>query len=309
MEASILIIDDSENQRKQIHEILLERSMGSSFHEASDGLQGIKMLVEKEVDLILCDLEMPGFDGFKFLAAKNNIEKERDVPVIMLTGSDSAKNKIKGLEQGASDYLIKPFDPEELIARVRVHLKIKYLQDELKKSNDKLRDLANTDPLTGLSNRRVLMDELVKEFERAKRLNKSFCFLMLDIDFFKKINDTFGHQSGDEVLKKLAQTIREQIRPYDLGARFGGEEFAIILPETDAKTSLSVAERLRSVIAGLSFEGALEGYQVTTSIGASLFINENYESKDDFIHAADQALYKAKESGRNRVILAESPNS
>lgn len=301
MSASILIIDDSENQRKQVHKILRDNAIGSSFHEASDGLKGIKTLMEQEVDLILCDLEMPGFDGFKFLSAKNNIEERRDIPVIMLTGNISAKNKIKGLEQGASDYVTKPFDPAELIARVNVHLKIKNLQDELKESNEKLRELANTDALTGLSNRRVMTRELKKEFQRSLRLEKNLCFLMTDIDFFKKINDTYGHQVGDDVLKVVAGTMQDQIRPYDQISRFGGEEFAVVLPETDKEAALIVAERLRGKISELLFEGDMKGYQVTISTGMAVLYGDNYESEDDLINAADQALYRAKEGGRNRV--------
>ncbi|MBE9503458.1 MAG: diguanylate cyclase [Proteobacteria bacterium] len=304
MNASILIIDDSENQRKQIHKILLDNSIGSSFHEAADGLEGIKALMEQEVDLILCDLEMPGFDGFKFLAAKKNIEIRRDIPVIILTGNISAKNKIKGLEQGASDYVTKPFDPAELIARVNVHLKIKNLQDKLKESNEKLRELANTDALTGLSNRRVMTSELKKEFQRTVRLGKNLCFLMIDIDFFKKTNDSYGHQAGDDVLKAVADTMLEQIRPYDQIARFGGEEFAVILPETDKDGAVIVAERIRAKISELLFEGEMEGHQVTISTGISVLYGDNYDSEDDLINAADQALYRAKEGGRNRVEVA-----
>lgn len=301
MDCSILIIDDSKTQRQQILQTLQDNSLGNIFHEAGDGIEGFKSTLANKVDLILCDVEMPGFDGFKFLAMKEGREELKDIPVILLTSHSDSESKIRGLEHGASDYLTKPFVPGELLARVRVHLKLKVLQDELKKSNEMLRELSNTDPLTGLYNRRHMMEILNREFQRAIRTDKALSMLMIDIDHFKSINDTYGHQQGDEVLKAVAQSARIQLRPYDLIARFGGEEFAVILPSTNLLTASIVAERLRSAISQLTFTDSMQDRQITISLGVACVASSDIQSVEELIHQADENLYNAKRNGRNRV--------
>ncbi len=303
MEPTLLIIDDSPTSRSEIRQILRHGGICREFHEAADGISGLKMALAQSVDLILCDLEMPGMDGFKFLAMKNSREELRDVPVIILTSHEKQETKIRGLEQGASDYLTKPFDSGELIARVRVQLKIKNLQDELRKSNELLRQLAVTDPLTQLANRRSLMETLGREFERAKRLQSSLAVIMVDIDHFKRVNDTFGHQDGDRVLISVGQLLARQLRPYDMAARYGGEEFALILPDANGRSAGQVAERLRSLISELTFGGTLSRLKVTASFGIAALPSSRIHSLDDLIREADEALYRAKREGRNRVVL------
>ncbi len=303
MEPTLLIIDDSPTSRSEIRQILRQGGICREFHEAADGISGLKMALAQSVDLILCDLEMPGMDGFKFLAMKNSREELRDVPVIILTSHEKQETKIRGLEQGASDYLTKPFDSGELIARVRVQLKIKNLQDELRKSNELLRQLAVTDPLTQLANRRSLMETLGREFERAKRLQSSLGVIMVDIDHFKRVNDTFGHQDGDRVLISVGQLLARQLRPYDMAARYGGEEFALILPDANGRSAGQVAERLRSLISELTFGGTLSRLKVTASFGIAALPSSRIHSLDDLIREADEALYRAKREGRNRVVL------
>ncbi len=303
MEPTLLIIDDSPTSRSEIRQILRQGGICREFHEAADGISGLKMALAQSVDLILCDLEMPGMDGFKFLAMKNSREELRDVPVIILTSHEKQETKIRGLEQGASDYLTKPFDSGELIARVRVQLKIKNLQDELRKSNELLRQLAVTDPLTQLANRRSLMETLGREFERAKRLQSSLAVIMVDIDHFKRVNDTFGHQDGDRVLISVGQLLARQLRPYDMAARYGGEEFALILPDANGRSAGQVAERLRSLISELTFGGTLSRLKVTASFGIAALPSSRIHSLDDLIREADEALYRAKREGRNRVVL------
>jgi PleD family two-component response regulator len=182
METSILIMDDSKAVRQQILDILKKTSPFESYYEAGDGFEGFKIVLSRPVDVILCDLEMPGMDGFKFLSMIKAREELRNIPVIMLTGHEDRNAKIRGLEQGASDFVTKPFDPEELMARVKVQFKIKSLQDELKKSNQLLLELSNTDPLTNLFNRRCLMETLNREFERSKRTKNSLSLIIVDID-------------------------------------------------------------------------------------------------------------------------------
>src|SRR6185369_12791161 len=204
MSDNVLIIDDSDAVRERIIKTLESFELFARYYEAEDGLEGFKRLLSSPVDIILCDLEMPRIDGFKFLSMLKSRPDLQDVPVIILTGMNDRERKIKGLEQGASDYITKPFDPEELVARVKVHLKIKKLQDELKHSNELLMELSNTDHLTGLFNRRYMMEALDKELHRSMRKGGALSLIILDIDHFKHVNDRFGHQQGDIVLKQVA---------------------------------------------------------------------------------------------------------
>lgn len=299
--STILVIDDSRMARQEVIEILRQNSPNTSYHEAADGIEGLKMALDKPIDLIICDVEMPGMDGFKFLRMLSSREELQDIPVIMVTGREDTEAKIRSLEQGASDYVTKPYDSGELLARVKVQLKVKSLQDKLKQSNQMLLELSHTDPLTGLNNRRSMMEALDIEFERSTRKHSPLSLLMLDIDHFKKINDTFGHQQGDAVLQTLATLLKEHLRQYDLAARFGGEEFALILPETNEKDAGMVAERIRQSIEKMRLGDFPEEFCLTASIGVATSPNEALAYPDDLIREADNALYLAKRSGRNRI--------
>lgn len=298
---SILIIDDSDAVREQIVQTLSAVSLFGQYHQACDGIQGFKTLLKVPVDLILCDLEMPRMDGFKFLSMLGTREELKDIPVIMLTGREDRDLKIKGLEQGASDYVTKPFDPGELVARVKVQIKLKSLQDELKKSNELLKQLSNTDPLTRLYNRRYLMETLEREFQRSYRKQGYLSLVLLDIDHFKKINDTYGHQEGDVVLAAVAEMAQVELRRYDIAARYGGEEFVLVLPETPPPEALAVAERLRESVQSMEFPRPMENLTVTISLGVATYPSERIDCIDSLIRQADEALYRAKQSGRNRV--------
>ncbi len=275
------------------------------YLEASNGIEGFKMLLSNPVDVILCDLEMPGMDGLKFLGMLGSRNELRDIPVIILTGREEKEQKVRGLERGASDYITKPFDAAELIARVKVQLKIKMLQDNLKEQNRKLEELSNTDSLTQLANRRFLMKALEKEFHRSERNGNALALVMADIDHFKKINDSYGHQEGDFVLKAVAGAVSDNLREYDLAARFGGEEFALVLPEAALGQAMLVAERVREKVAKLALKGHLQGQRVTISLGVAAHPNPQIKTIDDLIRLADDALYAAKREGRNRVIIAD----
>jgi len=305
MPYTVLIIDDSPTLRRQVISILESAGLFARHQEADNGIDGFKLLLTDAPDIVLCDLEMPGMDGLKFLDMRNARAELRDVPVIMLTGREEPEQKIKGLERGASDYVTKPFDAGELIARVKVQLKIKRLQDDLKEQNRKLEELSNTDPLTQLANRRCLMQSLKQEFQRSERTGHQLSLIMADIDHFKRINDSYGHQQGDAVLKAVSGTIRDQLRDYDLAARFGGEEFALVLPETDLAKAAQVAERIRQTVASISLGGALNELELTISLGVASFPGQQTTEVDDLIRNADDALYAAKREGRNRVVVAD----
>ncbi len=300
MDRSILVIEDRPSARQQIHAILKSSRLFSRIDEADDGLKGFKLLLENPADIVLCDLEMPKLDGLKFLCLVNSRKELRDIPVIILTGNEDERTKIKGLEQGASDYLTKPFEPRELIARLNIHLKIKVLQDELKKSNELLRELSITDSLTRLYNRRYLMECLNREFSRSCRGKTSMSLLMADVDHFKEINDTYGHPQGDRVLTALAAELRSHLRSYDIAARFGGEEFAMVLPDTGPAEAAEIAERLRRAAGEMTFSGA-PALSMTVSLGISAAPLQGIDTVEDLIREADRALYRAKREGRNRV--------
>jgi two-component system, cell cycle response regulator len=301
MSTSVLVIDDSVTVREQIIRTLESFNLFSRYHEAEDGLEGFKKLLSSPVDIIVCDLEMPRIDGFKFLTMLKARPELQDVPVIILTGVNDRELKIKGLEQGASDYITKPFDRDELVARVKIHLKIKKLQDDLKRSNELLLELSNTDHLTGLFNRRYMMEALDKEVQRSVRSGGNLSLIMLDIDHFKTVNDRFGHLQGDVVLQRVALQLQKELRSYDCAARYGGEEFVAILPDSPLKEAVLVADRIRLAVQGTRFNGQLSPLSLTASMGVACFSNEQSVTVDGFIKQADDALYRAKANGRNRV--------
>jgi len=299
---NVLIIDDSESVRVQIEQELLSTALFERIYKAGDGIEALKLLLESPVDLILCDLEMPRIDGFKLLGMIAGNEKLRDIPVIMLTGHGDSELKVKLLGQGASDYITKPFDAAELIARVKVHLKIKNLQDELKKSNERLKQLSDTDPLTLIYNRRYMMNMLEKEIQRASRKGTHLSLVMIDLDHFKQVNDKYGHQGGDKVLTHLAALSQTGLRSYDFIARYGGEEFVMALPETTHEDALMIAERLRLRIQLHHYTGSLKGLITTASMGVATYPTNFISSLADLIREADDAMYRAKAAGRNRVF-------
>jgi two-component system cell cycle response regulator len=295
---SLMIVEDSPAARNQIREIIKKFSLFEHIHEAANGAEGFKVLLEKrEIDLILCDVVMPKMDGFKFLSMKKSKPEFDTIPVIMLTGKEEVKDRIKGLAGGASDYVIKPCDPGELIARIKVQLKIKKLEDELKR-------LAVTDDLTGLHNRRYFFEVLEREFDRARRYNAKLSYLMIDIDHFKRFNDTYGHQIGDKLLTRLALLLKKGLRKHDTVARYGGEEFALLLPETNLNGAAIVAQRYRKQVEEKNFGSSRKPLRTTISIGVSCYPEAVMESSEDLIRHADEALYRAKQGGRNRVELA-----
>jgi two-component system cell cycle response regulator len=298
---SILIIDDSENVREQIAMELRSVALFERILQAGDGIEAFKLLLSTPIDLIICDLEMPRIDGFKLLGMITGREELRDIPVIMLTGHGNRELKIRLLGQGASDYVTKPFDAGELIARVKVQLKIKNLQDELKRSNDMLRQLSITDPLTLLYNRRYTTDMLVKELQRAERKGSHLSLVMLDIDFFKRVNDQYGHLIGDQILVAVAGLSRIGLRSYDFAARYGGEEFVLILPETAHEDALLIAERLRARVEMHLFTGSLKSLKITVSMGVATYPTDFIGTVEDLIREADEALFRAKKAGRNLV--------
>ncbi|MBJ6800720.1 diguanylate cyclase [Geomonas propionica] len=296
-----LVIDDSAAIREQVIRTLQDVGLFEQYREAKDGMEGFKTLIDCKADLVICDVEMPRMDGYKFLQLVASRPDLQGLPIIMLTGKMDFNSKIRGLEQGASDYLTKPFDSGELVARVKVQLKIKSLQDELKKANEQLKRLTNIDHLTGLFNRRYLAEVLEAEFFRAKRNGENLSLVMVDIDFFKQVNDTYGHQNGDVVLSSVADVIQQQMRAYDSAARYGGEEFVMVFPGTTLEGGVMAAERLRLAVIDHHFPHPLDDLTVTVSAGVAGYPSPQVDNLDSLFRRADEALYRAKQNGRNRV--------
>ena len=305
-ERTLLIVDDSEAIRSRVKHILRETGLFATYITAEDGVEGFRALLTNHVDLILCDLVMPGIDGFKFLSLKQSKAEYSEVPVIMLTGEEDVGAKVRGLDAGASDYLTKPFNDAELVARVRVHLKLKALQDELREKNARLENISRTDELTELNNRRHFMDLLRAEFLRAQRYEQQLVYSMADIDHFKRINDTHGHLIGDRALVSVADVLRNTVRGQDIVGRYGGEEFGIGMPHTDLVGAYNALERCRKGVETKRLPlGNGEVLGATISIGVVAFPRAGVTSVDDLIRCADSALYRAKNQGRNRIVVAD----
>ena len=301
MSNCVLVIDDSAAIREQVVRTLRDVDLFELYKEARDGLEGFKALIESKADLVICDVDMPRMDGFKFLQLVASRPELQGVPIIMLTGMMDFTSKIRGLEQGASDYLTKPFDAGELVARVKVQLKIKSLQDELKKANEQLKRLTNIDHLTNLFNRRYLAEILEGEFFRARRNHENLSLVIIDIDYFKNVNDSYGHQNGDVVLAAVAGLAQQQLRAYDSAARYGGEEFVLVFPGTSLRGGEMVAERLRQAVLEFAFPAPMEDLTLTISAGVATYPSPHVDSVDSLFRQADEALYRAKQNGRNRV--------
>lgn len=304
-ERTLLIVDDSPIIRQLVKNAVTGAGLFSSILEAKDGMDALKVFFGKKVDFVITDVMMPKVDGYKFISAIKDNEAGKDVPVIMLSGSrKEVVDKIKGLNIGASDYLIKPFDSSELLARINVFLKIQELQNELKEKNALLEKLSITDDLTGLYNRRYFYDHINMHIALAKRHDYHIGCLMMDIDHFKNINDTYGHDVGDKTLKGLAALMKGKMRDGEILARFGGEEFIICLCRADEKGAVSAAERMRKAIEGANLSGDSGApIKTTISIGIAIYPDKNLKNSDEVIKAADEALYHAKRSGRNQFVV------
>ncbi len=303
MAALVLVVDDSPSIRAQIKSVLQQIDGFDEFIEAGDGLQAFKLMVDRHPDLVVCDLIMPVFDGLKFLALRATRPDLLNIPVVMLTAEGDANRKVEVFDQGASDYVTKPFNDRELLARVRVHYRLKILQDELRDANKRLESLADTDGLTGLFNRRYFDGLLQRELQRTARYKSPLGVVLLDLDLFKSVNDTYGHVMGDEVLRNVGQIVSSSVRVTDSAARYGGEEMGIVFTQTSALGVSEVTERLRIRLAEFTHIFGERSVQVTASFGISVTDGRGAPpSATEIVERADRALYRAKHTGRNKVV-------
>jgi diguanylate cyclase (GGDEF)-like protein len=271
--------------------------------EAVDGLAGLRMLLADTVDAVVCDLEMPGLDGEKLLRAHRSRPEGQDVPFFFLTAQRDPDRMARLLRAGASDTIQKPFHPAELLARLETHLRLRRLQAELRDKNAMLERISTTDSVTGLRTRRYVGELLAIEVLRASRYHTPLAVAMCDLDHFKRVNDGFGHPAGDAVLAGASEVIRRSLRATDAAGRYGGEEFLLVLPGTDATGARAVAERVRAAIEETEFDvGADAPYPITVSVGVAE--HSKGQSVEAIVTAADEALYEAKGAGRNCVVVA-----
>ena len=307
----VLIVDDHEDNIELLRARL--DSWGFATESAADGEEALRLIEASPPDLILLDVMMPKIDGMEVARRVKGNRALPFIPIIMQTALDATENKVEGLEAGADDYITKPIDFAELKARLNSMLRIKRLQDALEErerqlleANERLRYMSQTDALTGLDNRRHLEERIDEMFEHARRLNEPFSCVMCDLDRFKSVNDTYGHQAGDAVLKQFARILRNEVREIDRVGRYGGEEFMLLLPGTVLDAAVTFAERVRKEVEGHTF--TFDGTQIcrTASFGVSAWPHPRIGNCDVLVRAADDALYVAKETGRNRVVRFDS---
>jgi two-component system cell cycle response regulator len=297
--ATVLIADDSLVIRAVARDGLEDE--GYRVTEAVDGLTALEVCRREPPDVILLDIEMPGLDGYQVLAELKSDAELRDIPVVFLTSRGDMADVVAGLRGGAHDYLKKPFEAAELLARVGSATHVKKLQDELQQRNADLDRLSRIDKLTDLFNRRHLDEELARRHNDARRHHEPLCLVLLDIDHFKQINDTYGHPAGDLVLRAFAHRLRMGLRTGDVAGRWGGEEFLVILSRTELAAALEVAERIRSTTAAAPVNVAGQNISVTVSGGCALDPGDSVEAVVDLV---DSCLYQAKLAGRDRIVTS-----
>lgn len=303
MANNVLIVDDSALMRDKVVGTLKMVDLFNNYYEADDGINAIKVLSKEEIDMVISDVTMPRMDGFKLLDFIQKEKRLEDVMVIILSGNRGVFDRIKGLESGAIDYITKPFHPQELIIRVRILLKMKQLQRDLKEKISELERVSVIDNLTGLYNQRYLYDNLMREYNRCERFNLKLSLIMLDIDNFKEVNDFFGHQCGDTVLKEIGRLLQVTLRGYDFAVRYGGDEFIIVLSQNTAIGAHIVGERIRKIIEDSPILKELNGGNcITASVGVATYPDDTTDGFESLINKVDNALYLAKREGRNRVV-------
>lgn len=304
----MLVVDDLEDNVELVCQTLEDCSYQTL--RANDGHTAIDLAIRERPDLIVLDVMMPGLDGIGTCRLLQADEHTKDIPIIFVSARGEPADLRQGLEAGAHDYIRKPFNADELVARVQATLRFKRKQDELRAArgeletkNRELARLAVIDGLTQLYNHTHIFKRLEDEFVRASRYGKHLGFLMVDIDFFKRVNDRHGHRVGDAMLRELADLLRASVRQVDVVGRYGGEEFAVILPETDRDSALAIAERLRESVERHPFDlnPSGEPLRVTVSVGVATYPSERVHRCEDLVEEADRLLYEAKSAGRNQV--------
>jgi diguanylate cyclase (GGDEF)-like protein len=290
----VLVIEDHPDQRDLLSIVL--RREGYRVVTAANGIEALERLRQESVHIALSDIMMPKMDGFELIKTIRSDPDLKNLYMILITARIQEGDRIRGLDLGADDYITKPFSFSELLARIRVGSRVIQYQQHLEYQTQ-------TDSLTGLYNRRAFEKKMTDEFERANRYGHALSLLMLDIDNFKIINDTYGHNGGDAALVKISEVLRATTRQSDFPSRFGGEEFVLILPDTDHQRALQAAEKIMGEIRSSVFSASNAHFYLTVSIGVSSTSILPYANAHQMIEDADHALYAAKHNGKDRAEI------
>ncbi len=298
----VLLVDDSPATVERVKQTLMP--LCQVDHE-DDPQEALFQAAEGDYDLVIISLNLKQIDGLRLCSHLRSLDRTRGLPILVVVDPEDNVRLMRALDLGVNDYLVRPIDRNEMQARVRTQIRRKRFSDRLRDSVQMTMEMAVTDGLTGLHNRRYLERHLTTLVQQATARDKPLSVLVLDIDHFKRVNDSFGHAAGDEVLREFSRRVRKAVRGIDLACRLGGEEFVVAMPDTDAALALLVGERLRQKIAGEPFPIADSGKSiaVTVSIGICSLASPE-DTADNLIKRADQALYLAKRDGRNRVVAA-----
>jgi two-component system cell cycle response regulator len=301
--AKVLVVDDDVVQAQHIKNKL--GAMGVDIKLETEADNVMPVLNESEFDLIIVSTQLSDADGLRLCSHIRNNDKTKRASLLMLIEEDDTNQLVKGLDLGVNDYIVTPIDGNELIARVRTQIKRKRYQDMLKSNYQKSISMAVTDALTGLYNRHYLNTHAKSLLEQAQQNSRSLSLIMTDVDHFKKVNDTYGHPSGDAILKEVPIRILDNVRPTDLVARYGGEEFVIIMPDTPPLIAKTTAERIRKAIEATPFPIPVEPGTLAKTMSFGVATANPDDTVDTLLKRADEALYRAKEGGRNQVQVAE----
>jgi len=296
--AHILVVDNEEGIRESTREAI--QHAGYTCWAAASGDEALRFLEENHVDLVISDIRMPGLTGFELTEI---VKKKYDTDVILITGFGKDFQYEEAIEKGASEFILKPIKMQELVVRLKRVLRERALIAQRREMEERLRELTITDDLTKLYNMRHFYTQFQLEMDRALRYKSSLSLLLLDVDRFKKYNDTYGHLEGDQILIKLGEVIRECLRKSDTAYRYGGDEFIVVLPETRANEAMKVAERIRALFPAASSYRVPDG-GIDTTLSAGIVEYHPDENLSEFVERADQAMYKAKKQGGNQSFLA-----
>lgn len=294
-----LVVDDRERQRARLCEMLGVQHEVTIADTPADLME---LAAHGDYDMVLVSLSLKEQDGLRLCSQLKSLEATRQTPILVIVEEGDTERLVRALDMGVNDYLMRPVERNELMARCRSQMRRKQYQDQLKDNFQRSLEMAVTDSLTGLYNRRYMTNHLATLVDEGAHSGKPLSLMILDIDYFKAVNDTYGHGAGDEVLKEFSRRIATNVRGIDLACRLGGEEFVVVMPDTDRETAITIAERLRSRVAERAFQTDTDRtIDVTVSIGLA-GANWPHDSATALLERADQALYEAKRSGRNRVF-------
>ena len=300
--ANILIVDDVEDNIEILGDLLTFD--GYNVQTARSGESALKRVQESRPDLILLDILMPGIDGYEVCKRLKADPGTNDIPVVFVSSMIDIESKVKGFKSGGVDYINKPFQHAEILVRVNTHITMLRLRKDLEMRNAELERLANTDYLTNLYNRRRFFITAEKIYTEAVRTEYPISITLLDLDYFKQVNDTHGHMIGDQVLIHVAHLIRDYCRENDMAARYGGEEFAILHPNIDGQATFQVVDRIRESVEDTPYVNEANEIGLTLSAGiVDSRVSQDYPRVDDLLSLADKALYRAKDGGRNQVVI------